>query len=306
MTQAEHHRWQQTNKGLQLQTCPVPKLPVRGVLLKNRFALVGPNHLHSSTQEAGQNNSATHNPAGLRCWSVAQVVQSNHQGFADGQWVMTRGELAEYFVATHNMWSVDYQNSPVKNYLSVLGEAGLSAYFSLLRVGLLQAGQKVMIANAGSLTGLFAIQICQLKGCEVIALSRSKARAQMLYKRFGVFCLCPSDEDYKRTLADQHQRMQLILDLPGNHCSTLLPCLADQGQWLGCFKTALKPNTDSEFNLPDWQAEFAEAQTILQRWLQQGVLRWQVGAESAFSDVAELVAQQKTDPCMGAVVVNFN
>jgi NADPH-dependent curcumin reductase CurA len=69
--------------------------------------------------------------------------------------------------------------------MSVLGVTGLTAYFGLLRVGAVQAGDVVLVSAAAGATGNVVGQIAKLKGCRVVGVTGSNAKNQLLVERLG-------------------------------------------------------------------------------------------------------------------------
>ena len=55
--------------------------------------------------------------------------------------------------------------------IGVLGVSGLTAYFGLLRIGLPQEGETVLVSSAAGTVGSSAGQIARLKGCRVVGIA---------------------------------------------------------------------------------------------------------------------------------------
>ena len=74
---------------------------------------------------------------------------------------------------------------PLPTYLGALGLPGMTAYFGLLRVGQLRAGETVVISGAAGGVGSIAGQIAKLKGCRVVGITSSDEKCQALVNAFG-------------------------------------------------------------------------------------------------------------------------
>ena len=76
--------------------------------------------------------------------------------------------------------------------LGVLGMTGLTAYFGLLDVGQVKAGDVVVVSGAAGATGSVVCQIAKLKGAKVIGIAGSADKVAWL-KELG----CDDALNYK-------------------------------------------------------------------------------------------------------------
>mmetsp|Transcript_24891 Transcript_24891/g.37604 ORF Transcript_24891/g.37604 Transcript_24891/m.37604 type:complete len:369 (+) Transcript_24891:169-1275(+) len=76
--------------------------------------------------------------------------------------------------------SVLTSNLPVSSFLGVLGTTGLTAYFGLLRIGMPQSGDTVLVSGAAGATGSVVCQIAKIKGCKVIGTAGSEDKCRWL------------------------------------------------------------------------------------------------------------------------------
>jgi hypothetical protein len=121
----------------------------------------------------------------MRCGAVAQVVESNDEGFPVGSFVSGLFGWQEYTVAgrgratpiaqvsrSEPKASEDQQTStPLTWYLSVLGITGLTAYFGMLEIGKPQPGETVVVSGAAGATGSIAAQIARIRGARAIGIA---------------------------------------------------------------------------------------------------------------------------------------
>ena len=88
----------------------------------------------------------------MRSGTVAQVVQSNHGDFAEGELVQTMGGWQDYAVVTPGEGVTGVTKIPEgvtpEMMLSVIGLTGITAYFGLLELGQPQAGDTVLVSGA--------------------------------------------------------------------------------------------------------------------------------------------------------------
>lgn len=80
----------------------------------------------------------------------------------------------------------------VTDALGVLGMTGLTAYFGILDVGKVRAGDFVVVSGAAGATGSVVCQIAKLKGAKVLGLAGSDEKVQWL-KELG----CDDALNYK-------------------------------------------------------------------------------------------------------------
>lgn len=85
-------------------------------------------------------------------------------------------------------------NGRVTDALGVLGMTGLTAYFGLLDVGQVKAGDFVVVSGAAGATGSVVCQIAKLKGAKVLGLAGSEEKVTWL-KELG----CDEALNYKDT-----------------------------------------------------------------------------------------------------------
>ncbi|KAI0040260.1 alcohol dehydrogenase [Auriscalpium vulgare] len=72
------------------------------------------------------------------------------------------------------------------DFLGPLGMTGLTAYFGLIDVGKIKAGETLVVSGAAGAVGSFACQIGKIKGAKVIAIAGTDEKCQWLEKDLGV------------------------------------------------------------------------------------------------------------------------
>lgn len=105
----------------------------------------------------------------MRAAGVGEVIASSHPGFRPGQHVSGVFGVQRYAVSNGRGVSVvDPGIASLPTYLGALGTTGLTAYFGVLDVGRMQAGDTVVISAAAGAVGSVAGQIARLKGAESV------------------------------------------------------------------------------------------------------------------------------------------
>lgn len=109
--------------------------------------------------------------------TVGEVVESRIEGFAKGD------HITDYLLWQERALSdgrtarkiTERRLSPTTA-IGVLGVPGLSAYFGLLELGALKAGETVLVTSAAGAVGSVAGQIARIKGARAIGLAGSPTK----------------------------------------------------------------------------------------------------------------------------------
>lgn len=107
----------------------------------------------------------------MRAGAVGQVVASNHAEFAVGDLVQGTFGWQDYLVTDgRGMLRVAKVPSgvPPQAMLGIYGVTGLTAYFGMIDVARVKAGDTVFVSGAAGATGSVAGQIAKLTGARVI------------------------------------------------------------------------------------------------------------------------------------------
>ncbi|WP_330254259.1 NADP-dependent oxidoreductase [Nocardia sp. NBC_00565] len=122
----------------------------------------------------------------MRALDIATVVESAHPDFAVGDAVSGMFGVSEYAISDgHGVTKVDLGVATGPTWLGALGMAGMTAYFGLLDVGRLQAGETVVVSAAAGAVGSVAGQIAKAKGATVIGIAGGAEKCRMLTEELG-------------------------------------------------------------------------------------------------------------------------
>lgn len=117
---------------------------------------------------------------------VAQVVESNAEGFKVGDFVLGMVPWQEEMVVNAiGLQVVDAKIAPLSYYLGVLGMPGLTAYFGLLDIGKPQKGETVVVSGAAGAVGLVVGQIAKISGCRVVGIAGDQSKVDYLVNELG-------------------------------------------------------------------------------------------------------------------------
>lgn len=117
---------------------------------------------------------------------VAQVVDTNCDGFKAGDYVLAGSGWQDYAVSD----GVGIRNlgkSPENPswFLGILGMPGYTAYAGLLKIGEPKPGETVVVAAASGPVGATVGQIAKLKGCRVVGIAGGSEKCAHVVENLG-------------------------------------------------------------------------------------------------------------------------
>lgn len=122
----------------------------------------------------------------MRAGSVGEVIESKHPDFEVGDHLSGWGGVQQYTVTDGKGWySVNPQLAPLPTYIGTLGMPGMTAYFGILRVGNIKAGEIVLVSGAAGAVGSVVGQIAKIKGCRVIGIAGGPEKCRYLVEELG-------------------------------------------------------------------------------------------------------------------------
>lgn len=126
--------------------------------------------------------------AALEGGAIGQVVASNSDKAAVGDYVQSMLGWREYFVAKgEEVQKVDTSSGvPIQAFLGTLGMPGMTAYAGLLRIGELKDGETVFVSAASGAVGAIVCQIAKAKGCFVVGTAGSDEKCKWLEETAGI------------------------------------------------------------------------------------------------------------------------
>ena len=102
--------------------------------------------------------------------AVGQVVQSNAEGFAEGDWVTSMYGWREGWTApTAGITKIDVKLLPPEAYLGIAGLTGMTAYVGLKEMIDLKEGETLWMSAGAGAVGSAGIQFAKAMGAKVLA-----------------------------------------------------------------------------------------------------------------------------------------
>jgi NADPH-dependent curcumin reductase CurA len=119
----------------------------------------------------------------MQSFAVGQVLESRLPGFKPGD--LVRGDFSwQDYVVTDGKGFGGMQKippgTPPDLALSLFGVNGLTAYFGMIEIGKIKAGETVVVSSAAGATGSVAGQIAKIKGCRVIGTAGGEDKCDWL------------------------------------------------------------------------------------------------------------------------------
>ncbi|WP_068053697.1 NADP-dependent oxidoreductase [Nocardia xishanensis] len=122
----------------------------------------------------------------MRSLDIAKVVASTHPDFAVGDTVSGTFGVTEYAISDgKDVQKIDVGVAPGPTWLGTLGMPGMTAYFGLLEVGKLRAGETVVVSAAAGAVGSVVGQIAKAKGATVIGIAGGAEKCRWLTEELG-------------------------------------------------------------------------------------------------------------------------
>ena len=117
---------------------------------------------------------------------VGQVLASNADGFAPGDFVRGHGGWQSRFVLpAAKLARLDPAEAPLSTALGVLGMPGFTAYVGLNAIAHPKEGETVVVGAASGAVGAIAGQLARLAGCRVIGVAGGADKCRYVEGELG-------------------------------------------------------------------------------------------------------------------------
>ena len=174
---------------------PVPAMRDGEVLLRALYLSVDP-YMRGRMNAAKSYAPSVEIGALMVGGGVARVVESKNPDYAVGDVVNLPMGWQEYAVSNGGgLRKIDPRVAPVSTALGVLGMPGLTAYFGLLEVCGVNAGETVVVSAAAGAVGSVVGQIAKIKGCRAVGIAGGPVKTRYVIDQCGF----DAAVDYKNT-----------------------------------------------------------------------------------------------------------
>jgi leukotriene B4 12-hydroxydehydrogenase/15-oxo-prostaglandin 13-reductase len=170
---------------LRMVETPVPALRDGEVLLRALYLSVDP-YMRGRMNAAKSYAPSVEIGELMVGGGVARVVESKNLGYEVGDVVNLQMGWQEYAVSNgEGLRKVDPNIAPVSTALGVLGMPGLTAYFGLLEVCGVNAGETVVVSAAAGAVGSVVGQIAKIKGCRAVGIAGGPEKTSYVTEECG-------------------------------------------------------------------------------------------------------------------------
>ena len=123
----------------------------------------------------------------MRAGTVGKVIgEKNHPKFKIGDYLSGWGGVQQYSVTDgKGYYPVNPKLAPLPTYIGTLGMPGMTAYFGILDVGQIKAGEIVVVSGAAGAVGSVVGQIAKIKGCKVVGIAGGENKCSYLTDELG-------------------------------------------------------------------------------------------------------------------------
>jgi len=233
----------------------------------------------------------------MRAAGVGQIIQSKHSDYKPGEFVQGAFGWQDY-IATDGADFIPMRKLPAgvppNLALSLFGITGPTAYFGVLDVGQVKAGDTFVVSGAAGATGSVAGQIARIKGCRVIGTAGGKAKCDWLRNELGfdgvidyksedvgaqLSALCPNGIDVffdnvggvvlNEVLARLRFKARVVLCGAISRYNDVTPLPGPANY----FNLVITRSRMEGFIVLDYAARFPEAIGALAGWLKDGKLK---------------------------------
>src|SRR5262249_24805502 len=169
-----------------LAEAPVPEPKDGEVLVRNIWLSLDP-YMRGRMRDVKSYVPPVQLGAVMEGGTVGDVIESKNPAFKKGDIVEERLGWQDYGISTgKGMRKIDAALAPISTNLGVLGMPGMTAYFGLLEVGVMKAGDSVAVSAATGAVGALVGQIARIKGAKrVVGIAGGKAKCDHAVKELG-------------------------------------------------------------------------------------------------------------------------
>ncbi|MEM7666954.1 MAG: NADP-dependent oxidoreductase [Pseudomonadota bacterium] len=128
---------------------------------------------------------------------VGEVIASKADGFTEGDLVRAFGvwgRISQVDAAMSGAVKLDPSVADRRAWFGPLGMNGWTALWGVEQTGAAKSGERVLVSAAAGATGILAVQIARILGCEAWGIAGGADKCRMLIEKFGI----DGAVDYKR------------------------------------------------------------------------------------------------------------
>ena len=263
----------------------------------------------------------------VRCSGIGRVVATRCPAYEVGDVAYSLPGWQDYAVIRDDMFTTKIEDvTDLRSMMSVFGATGAAAYFGLLDIGHVQAGETVVVSAAGGATGSIAGQIAKIQGCRVVGIAGSDDKCAWVVDELGFDgCINHRTADLARELAELcPDRVDVYFDnVGGAILDAVLGRLNQHGRVVLCGAISTynaqgrPPGPSNYLNLIsrrgrmqgfitlDYWDRFDECFEQLRQWADEGLLHWREQVFEGLESAPEALNALFTGANTGKVIVQL-
>ncbi|MDI3567587.1 NADP-dependent oxidoreductase [Bradyrhizobium sp. Arg816] len=176
-----------------LKQGPVPKAGLGQALTRTIYVSLDPHQLYYLRERTAQAGAPCH------ARTVSQVVESQMDGFAVGDFVFNTNGWSEYALMGEGIWRPDYMIprkldpslGRISQAVGVLGSLGLTAYAGMTVMASPKRGETVVVSVASGGVGQIAGRLAKQRGARVVGIAGRDEKCRFVAEKLG-FDACVS------------------------------------------------------------------------------------------------------------------
>jgi NADPH-dependent curcumin reductase len=163
----------------------MPDLRDGQLLVRNQYLSVEP-AMRGWVNAAGNYSTPVGIGEVMRAFAAGEIIASKNSQYAVGEKVMGLFGWQTYAAVEPRAVTrkIVEKDLPLSLSLGILGLNGVTAYFGLLDVGRLRAGDTVAVSTAAGAVGSAVGQIAKIAGCRTIAIAGGPAKTKLCIETF--------------------------------------------------------------------------------------------------------------------------
>lgn len=186
---------------LRLETTPIPEPGPDEMLVRTVYLSLDP-YMRGRMNDAKSYAEPVNIGEVMTGQVVAEVVTSNLDGFAPGDFVLSGSGWQDYALSDGSQ-VLNLGKSPENPSwsLGILGMPGYTAYAGLLKIGEPKPGETVVVAAASGPVGATVGQIARTMGCRVVGVAGGPEKCAHVVKNLGFdACVDHTADDFSAKL----------------------------------------------------------------------------------------------------------
>ena len=247
----------------------------------------------------------------MRAGGIARICESNLPGFELGEHLFLMTGVQQFCVSDGtDVQKVNPDIAPLPTFLGVLGMTGLTAYFGILDVGAIKAGETVVVSGAAGAVGSVVGQIARIHDCRVVGIAGGKQKCDYLVDELGFDAAIDYKSEKLRKALREHcpDGVDVFFDnVGGDTLNTVLPMLRMHGRVVICGAISQYNNTGpvagpsnymsllvsrarmEGFVVFDYATRYPEAVAAMVGWIADGRLKSQEQVEEGVENFPQVL-----------------